>query len=287
MKALSGFYYVESDGALVTCKARGLFRKQGITPVVGDLVRLSMENGEGTVQELLPRKNAFIRPAIANIDVLVVLASCAVPVTEPFLIDRVFAIAAMQNVPVILCVNKDDEVSAEPLARIYEHAGFQVIRTSAKTHEGVAALRAAIDGRFSAFTGNSGVGKSSLLNCMSPQLALPVSEVSEKLGRGRHTTRHIELYRLGESTFVADTPGFSSFDTERMELVHKEQLQYAFQDFAPFLGGCQFHDCAHRKEPGCCVRAALSRGELEPTRYESYTRLYEMAMQIKDWEHKQ
>ena len=173
---------------------------------------------------------------------------------------------------------------AEPLSRIYAHAGFPVIRTSARTGEGIDALRAAIDGKFSAFTGNSGVGKSSLLNCLSPQLALPVGEVSEKLGRGRHTTRHIELYRLGTDTFVADTPGFSSFDTERMDLVLKEQLQYAFQDFAPYLGRCQFHDCAHLKEPGCAVREALARGDIEPTRYDSYVRLYEMAKQIKTWE---
>lgn len=284
MKALSGFYYVQTADALIECKARGRFRKDGVTPMVGDLARITMENGKGMLEALLPRKNFFIRPAIANIDVLVVMASCAIPVTEPFLIDRVLAIAGRQNVPVVVCVNKDDAAPAEPLLRIYEHAGFRVIRTSAQTGEGVQTLREAIDGKFSAFTGNSGVGKSSLLNCLSPQLALPVGEVSEKLGRGRHTTRHIELYRLGADTFVADTPGFSSFDTERMDLVRKEQLQYAFQDFVPYLGQCQFHDCAHLKEPGCAVRQALSRGELEPTRYDSYVRLYEMAKQIKTWE---
>ena len=283
MKALSGFYYVQTPDALIECKARGRFRKQGVTPVVGDLARVSMENGKGMLEEILPRKNCFIRPAIANIDVLVVLASCAIPVTEPFLIYRVLAIAGKQNVPAVLCVNKDDAAPAGPLVRIYEHAGYRVIRTSAQTGEGVEELRMAIGGKFSAFTGNSGVGKSSILNCMSPQLALPVGEVSEKLGRGRHTTRHIELYRLDADTFVADTPGFSSFDTERMDLVLKEQLQYAFQDFAPYLGRCQFHDCAHLKEPGCAVREALTRGELEPTRYDSYVRLYEMAKQIKTW----
>ena len=161
---------------------------------------------------------------------------------------------------------------AEKLAHIYRHAGYPVFVTSAETGEGIDALREAISGKLAVFTGNSGVGKSSILNALCPELKLPVGEVSEKLGRGRHTTRHIELYCLGNGTFVADTPGFSSFDTERMDLVLKDQLQYAFSDFAPYLGKCQFQDCAHLKEPGCAVRAALERGEIEPTRYESYKR---------------
>ena len=284
MKALSGFYYVQTPDALIECKARGRFRKQGVTPMVGDLARVSMENGKGMLEEILPRKNCFIRPAIANIDVLVVLASCAIPVTEPFLIDRVLAIAGKQNVPAVLCVNKDDAAPAGPLARIYEHAGYRVIRTSARTGEGVEALRMAIGGSFSAFTGNSGVGKSSILNCMSPQLALPVGEVSEKLGRGRHTTRHVELFCLGEDTYVMDTPGFSSFDTDQMDVILKENLQYAFPDFAPYIGRCQFADCSHRAEPGCSVRQAVEAGQIPPTRYDSYLRLYEKSAQIKQWE---
>ena len=181
-------------------------------------------------------------------------------------------------------MNKNDLEPGEGLAGIYRRAGLRVVVTSAETGEGVDELRAAISGKLSAFTGNSGVGKSSILNALCPELKLAVGEVSEKLGRGRHTTRHIELYSLGNGTFVADTPGFSSFDTERMDLVLKDQLQYAFSDFAPYLGKCQFQDCAHLKEPGCAVRAALERGEIEPTRYESYKRLYEMAKEIKPWE---
>lgn len=284
MKSLSGFYYVKTADALVECKARGRFRKEGVTPMVGDLAKITTQGEKGVLEEILPRRNFFIRPAIANIDVLVVLASCAIPMTEPFLIDRVLAIAGKQNVPALVCVNKDDVQPAAPLADIYRHAGFDVIVTSAESGEGVERLRAAIDGKFSAFTGNSGVGKSSLLNCLSPQLALPVGEVSQKLGRGRHTTRHIELYDLGGGTFVADTPGFSSFDTERMDLVRKEALQYAFQDFAPYLGQCQFCDCAHLAEPGCAVTRAVCEGKIEKTRYDSYVRLYEMAKQIKAWQ---
>ena len=284
IKALSGFYYVQTEDGVIECRARGKFRKEGISPLVGDFVTISRSGKSGTVEEILPRKNSFIRPAVSNVDILVVLASCAIPQTEPFLIDRVLAIAGQQGVEPLICVNKNDLAPGEGLAGIYRRAGFRVIVTSAETGEGIDELQSAISGKLSAFTGNSGVGKSSILNKLCPELHLAVGEVSEKLGRGRHTTRHIELYSLGNDTFVADTPGFSSFDTERMDLVLKEQLQYAFSDFAPFLGKCQFQDCAHLKEPGCAVRAALERGEIEPTRYESYKKLYEMAKEIKPWE---
>lgn len=173
-------------------------------------VRITRQGDKGVLEELLPRKNAFIRPAVANIDQLVVLASCATPVTEPFLIDRVLAIAQMQGVPALVVVNKDDLASAQPLAEIYRKASVPVLVTSAETGEGIEALREALNGKLSCLTGNSGVGKSSLLNRACPQLQLPVGEVSEKLGRGRHTTRHIELYSFGGGTFVADTPGFSA-----------------------------------------------------------------------------
>lgn len=284
IKALSGFYYVQAEDGVVECRARGRFRRQDQSPLVGDFVRITRQGDKGVLEALLPRKNAFIRPAVANIDQLVVLASCAIPVTEPFLIDRVLAIAQLQNVPALVIVNKDDLAPAQPLAEIYRRAGVPVLVTSAETGEGIEALREALAGKLSCLTGNSGVGKSSLLNRACPQLQLPVGEVSEKLGRGRHTTRHIELYSLGSNTFVADTPGFSAFDTERMELVHKEQLQYAFPEFAPYLGHCQFPDCAHRKEPGCAVRKALAEGKIGQTRYSSYERLYELASQLKEWE---
>ena len=284
IKALSGFYYVQTEDGVVECRARGRFRRQDQSPLVGDFVRITRQGDKGVLEALLPRKNAFIRPAVANIDQLVVLASCAIPVTEPFLIDRVLAIAQLQNVPALVVVNKDDLAPAQPLAEIYRRAGVPVLVTSAETGEGIEALREALAGKLSCLTGNSGVGKSSLLNRACPQLQLPVGEVSEKLGRGRHTTRHIELYSMGSNTFVADTPGFSAFDTERMELVHKEQLQYAFPEFAPYLGHCQFPDCAHRKEPGCAVRTALAEGKIGQTRYSSYERLYELASQLKEWE---
>ena len=284
VRSLSGFYDVLTPRGLVTCRARGILRKEGNSPLTGDLVRISVENGRGMVETILPRKNHFIRPAVANIDALVVFAANVNPVTEPFLIDRVAAIAGDQNVPVYLCVNKCDLDPARELVRVYEHAGFPVIRTSAETGEGVEELRTLLAGKLTAFTGNSGVGKSSILNRLAPELKLETGEVSEKLGRGRHTTRHVELYRLGENTYVADTPGFSSFATDQMELILKENLQYAFPDFGSFIGKCRFDDCSHRKEPDCAVRAAVENGEIEKSRYDSYLKLYEKVSQIKLWE---
>lgn len=284
IRSISGFYEVQTGNGTVTCRARGNLRRGSEIPLTGDLVTISIERGKGMIEKIQPRRNSFVRPAVANIDALVVFAANANPITEPFLIDRVAAIAGDQEVPVYLVVNKCDLDPAHDLIRIYTHAGFPVIAASAETGEGIEELRKLIHGKLVAFTGNSGVGKSSILNRLCPELQLPTGEVSEKLGRGRHTTRHVELYDLGEGTLVADTPGFSSFDTDQMEVMLKENLQYAFPDFGPHIGKCQFHDCSHRKEPGCAVTAALAAGEIEPTRYDSYLRLYEKAAQIKLWE---
>ena len=284
IRSISGFYDVQTDKKVISCRARGILRKNGETPLTGDLVEITVEKGKGMVEKILPRRNSFVRPAVANIDALVVFAANVNPVTEPFLIDRVAAIAGDQEVPVYLCVNKCDLDPAMDLVRIYTKAGFPVICTSAETGEGVEELAALLKGKLTAFTGNSGVGKSSILNRLCPELALPTGEVSEKLGRGRHTTRHVELYSLGDDTYVADTPGFSSFDTDQMDVILKENLQYAFPDFGPYVGQCQFHDCSHRREPGCAVTAALAAGEIGETRYDSYLKLYEKAAQIKLWE---
>lgn len=284
LRSLSGTYDVQTRQGVISCRGRGILRKEGVSPLTGDMVEITAERGKGMVERVLPRRNSFIRPAVANIDLLVVFAANVNPVTKPFLIDRVAAIAGEQEVPVCLCVNKCDLDPALDLVHIYREAGFRVITASAETGEGVEQLRQLIRGKLTAFTGNSGVGKSSMLNRLCPELALPVGEVSEKLGRGRHTTRHVQLYRIDEDTFVADTPGFSSFDTDQMDVILKENLQFAFPDFAPYIGKCQFHDCSHRKEPGCAVTAALAEGKLQPTRYDSYLRLYEKASQIKEWE---
>ena len=284
IRSISGFYDVQIPGKVISCRARGILRKEGNSPLTGDMVEITVEKGKGMVEKILPRRNSFVRPAVANVDALVVFAANVNPITEPFLIDRVAAIAGDQEVPVYLCVNKCDLDPAHDLVRIYEHAGFPVICTSAETGEGVEQLRQLLTGKLTAFTGNSGVGKSSILNRLCPELELPTGEVSEKLGRGRHTTRHVELYSLGEETYVADTPGFSSFDTDQMDVILKENLQYAFPDFGRYLSDCQFRDCSHRKEPGCAVRAALEAGHIEKSRYDSYLKLYEKASQINVWE---
>ena len=284
LRSLSGFYDVQTTAGIISCRGRGHLRRGAQIPLTGDIVEISVEKGKGMVEKILPRKNSFVRPAVANVDALVVFAANVNPVTEPFLIDRVAAIAGDQEVPVVLCINKCDLDPAVDLVRIYQNAGFTVIQTSAETGEGVDQLRQLLQGKLAAFTGNSGVGKSSILNQLCPELHLPVGEVSEKLGRGRHTTRHVELYQLTEDTYVADTPGFSSFDTDQMEVILKENLQYAFPDFGRFIGTCRFDDCSHRKEPGCAVREAVEAGEIGKSRYDSYLRLYESYSQVNLWE---
>ena len=284
LRSLSGFYDVQTPEGLVTCRGRGSLRKNHQIPLTGDMVEITVEKGKGMVEKILPRRNCFVRPAVANVDALVVFAANVNPVTEPFLIDRVAAIAGDQGVEVILCINKCDLDPALDLTRIYRNAGFTVISASAETGQGVDQLRKLLQGKLTAFTGNTGVGKSSMLNQLCPGLGLATGEVSEKLGRGRHTTRHVELYQLDAETYVADTPGFSSFDTDQMDVILKENLQYAFPDFGAYVGACQFHDCSHRQEPGCAVRAALVEGKIESSRYDSYLKLYEKASQIKLWE---
>lgn len=285
MKALSGFYYVDDGQTLTACRGRGKLRHEKVTPLVGDRVRFTpLSDGSGALDEILPRKNEFYRPAVANIDQLVVIASEATPATDPFLIDRVVSIAEGRNCESIICINKCDLASGDTLANIYRSAGFKTLRLSAETGEGIPELKALIAGKVSAFTGNSGVGKSSILNALDPQVSLATGDVSQKLGRGRHTTRHVELFRLSCGAVVADTPGFSSFDVDRMELMRKEELQYSFREFAPYVDQCQFQDCAHVKEKGCAVLEALRQEKIQPTRHQSYVRLYEQAKAIPDWE---
>ena len=286
IRSISGFYDVQTPQGVVTCRGRGSLRKNQESPLTGDMVEISVEGGKGMVEKILPRRNRFVRPAVANVDALVVFAANVNPVTEPFLIDRVAAIAGDKEVAVYILINKCDLDPAVDLAKIYKNAGFPVITASAETGEGVEELRALLKGKLTAFTGNTGVGKSSMLNRLCPGLDLATGEVSEKLGRGRHTTRHVELFSLGEDTYVADTPGFASFDTEQMDVILKDNLQYAFGDFAPYLGQCQFHDCSHRAEPGCAVRQAVDAGDIEKTRYDSYLRLYEKSSLIMQWEMK-
>lgn len=287
IKALSGFYYVETPSGVLTCRARGRMRYEKLTPLVGDRVAVTpTAAGEGALCEILPRKNSFTRPPVANIDEMVILAANVIPVTEPYLIDRMAAIAAHAGAGTLVVLNKCDLDPADELYGIYTRAGMDVLRVSALTGEGIGALRERLRGRFCVFTGNSGVGKSSVLNALDPAFSIPTGEVSQKLGRGRHTTRHVEIFRTADGALIADTPGFSAFDVERMELLSPEDLQYAFPDFAPYLDQCRFTGCSHTKEAGCAVLEALRAGKLEPTRHKSYVRLYEQLKTVNEWERK-
>lgn len=284
IKALSGFYYVKTESETVECRARGRFRLDGSSPLVGDKVEISLDaNGKGRVDKLLPRKNFFIRPAVANIDVLIAVASEVNPVTDPFLIDRVTAFAEHVGCEVIVCINKADAGVQGRLRDIYATTGYLVIETSAVTGEGIDRLRESIAGKVCAFSGNSGVGKSSILNALEPGLGLQTGDVSEKLGRGRHTTRHVEIFPAG-GAYVADTPGFASFDMEQLPPIPKEELQHCFPEFEPYIGKCRFDDCAHLKEPGCAVREALAEGKIHPSRHESYALLYDISAKYREWE---
>ena len=284
-KALSGFYYVGcEDGSTLTCRARGKFRKEGITPLVGDWVEVrETEPGCGMVWEIEKRRNAFVRPAVANIDQMVIVASAAVPVTDPFLIDRVTAIAALKNCDVVICVNKCDLDPGDALAEIYRQAGFPVVQASAETGAGIPELCGMLAGKLSAFTGNSGVGKSSLLNAVEPGFSLQVAQVSEKLGRGRHTTRHVELYRLSCGGYVIDTPGFSSFEEGELGLELKERLPETFVEFRPYLEQCRFVGCGHTREKGCAVLTAVKEGKIPKSRHQSYLRLCDELKDLRSW----
>ncbi|MGM9613121.1 MAG: ribosome small subunit-dependent GTPase A [Butyricicoccus sp.] len=284
LKGIGGFDYVDTADGVIECKARGKFRKTVGKPIVGDRVTVGMQpDGTGYLMEIAPRRNQLIRPALANIDLLVAVASAAPPVTDPFLIDKVIAIAENKGIEPMVVVNKTDLDSGDGLIASYELAGIRVIAVSAETGEGVDKLRAAIAGKTAAFAGNSGVGKSSLLNRLLPGFGAEVGAISDRIGRGRHTTRHIELVPLDDG-YLADTPGFSSFDTEQMDLVLREDLQYAFREFAPYIGQCRFTGCAHVKEKGCAVLEAVEAGKIARSRHESYVKLYESVKDLKQWE---
>ena len=286
-KALSGFYYVNTGSEVLQCRARGKFRKEGMSPLVGDWVEVrELGNGEGFVEAVEERKNVFSRPSAANIDQLVIIASAAIPVTDPYLVDRISAIAALKGCQVLVVLNKCDLDRAEELYGIYCDSAIPVLRVSAETGEGMTELRAAIAGKLNAFTGNSGVGKSSILNSLEPGFSLPVGEVSKALGRGRHTTRHVEMFALGGDTYVIDTPGFSSFDTEELNLELKQHLPETFPEFSPFVEECRFVGCRHMKEKGCAVLQAVKEGKIPRSRHASYVRLAEELKDVHEWDKK-
>jgi len=290
VKSTGGFYYVDipsSDGPRrIECRGRGVFRNRGVTPLVGDMavVELSGQEGTGSVVEILPRKNSLVRPPLSNLDRMVLVLSVTDPEPNILVADTYLAILAHRGIDAIVTITKADLAPAQELVGIYQKAGFPVYLVS--DDEGVRELCSALSQGISAFCGNSGVGKSTLLNRLHPQLGLPTGHTSKKLGRGRHTTRHVELLYLPGGGLVADTPGFSSLEMLRMGHIPKEELAGCFAEFAPFLGGCRFADCAHTVEAGCAVLDAVAAGEIGKGRHKSYRALYAQAKEVREWEHR-
>ncbi len=282
-KGIGGFYYVQTEGQIIECKLKGIFRKQKITPVAGDCVRLETENGGNIIAEIYPRKNVFIRPPIANLEVLFLVASTTQPVPSTLVLDKLSAIAVDKGVqPVLLCT-KSDLASAAFLQEAYAKSTLPFIRIDYETGEGLEEVKAMIQGKLAAFCGNSGVGKSTLLNTLVPELAQKTDEISQKLKRGRHTTREVTIFEAFGGR-IADTPGFATMDTEKAAYIPKENLALVFPDFAPYRDECQFRGCAHLKEKGCAVTAALAAGKISRTRYESYAAMYDEVKNVKEWE---
>ena len=285
LKGIGGFYYVDTQSGLIECHARGLFRKNCDSPLVGDRVKIEiLSDGTGVVKEILPRKNFLVRPPIANIDKIFIVSSYSTPAPNTLVIDTMTAIAEDKGIEPVIVFNKCDMGCFDEIAETYRKCGYSVYIVSANDNIGIDLLKNELSNSVSVFAGNTGVGKSSLLNTLFGDLELKTGEVSEKLGRGRHTTRHVELYSIGENSFVADTPGFSSLDLEDSDLIFKENLQFAFREFEYLIGNCKFTSCTHTGEKGCAVLDALENGNISKSRYDSYKLLYSELSKKKDWE---
>ena len=284
IKGIGGFYYVEVAGDIYECKARGVFRKNKISPLPGDRVKLTVNNGaENTVDDILPRRNVLVRPPIANIDRLFVVTSVCEPKPNTLVIDKLIAIAEKNNIEPILVITKNDLGDSAELENIYRTAGFETVVTSAETGEGAEKIKELIEGHISAFAGNTGVGKSSLLNSIDSSLSLQTGEISDKLGRGRHTTRHIELFKICGG-YIADTPGFSSLDFQNADKILKDELPFCFREFEEYLGTCKFSTCSHTSDKGCKIIEAVSEGKIHHSRHENYVAMYNEVKDIKEWE---
>lgn len=284
MKSIGGFYYVRCDDKEYECKARGSFRKSGNSPCVGDKVIIAVpEEGFSAIEEILSRKNKLKRPALANIDTLVIVCSTVDPAPNFAVIDKMTAAAVNNNMTPVIVVSKNDLQNGDEVAKIYRNSDIAVFQCSPDNTEEAKKLRDFLKGKVTAFTGNSGVGKSTLLNMLFPDLELQTGQISQKLGRGRHTTRVVELFEL-DGCFVADTPGFSTVDLQRYEMIDKTQLQYCFPEFEKYLGECQFTSCSHTCEKGCRILQALNDGEIEQSRHRSYVAMYNEVKDIKSWQ---
>lgn len=284
IKGIGGFYYVEAAGEIFECKARGVFRKSGIKPLAGDRVTISVnDKAENTIDIIHERKSLLQRPPVANVDKLFIVSSVCEPKPVLLIIDRLTALATVKGIEPIVVFTKNDLESADEYIEIYRKAGIKAYSVSCLSGDGVDEIKAELENHISAFCGNSGVGKSSLLNVIDPELALKTGEISDKLGRGRHTTRHSELFKV-EGGYVADTPGFSSFEAEETELILKDDLPYAFSEFEEYIGQCKFSTCLHTVDKGCRIIQAVEDGDIPKSRHESYCSMMEQAKNIKEWE---
>lgn len=291
MQSIGGFYYVKEEisDRIYECRGRGILRAKGITPTVGDRCKIAVPNdlsgtNLSTVNEILSRKNILVRPAVANLDKLFVVISSCKPRPNLLVTDRLIAAAEYDDIEPVLVLTKLDLGDISEIESIYKSSGFKVLVADYDNPDGLPAVRDEMRGCLSAFAGNSGVGKSTLLNALCPQLSQETSETSEKLGRGRHTTRSVQLFCIDTDTYIADTPGFSSFDGELGVRIPADKLELCYREFGSCLGMCKFVSCAHIKDKGCAVLEALERGEIQRSRHESYAVMHEESRQKKEWE---
>ncbi|MCR4888181.1 MAG: ribosome small subunit-dependent GTPase A [Ruminococcus sp.] len=280
IKCLGGLYTVESPDGIFECKARGVFRNKGISPAVGDKVTIK----GGVITEVADRKNYLIRPPLANLDQIIFIVSTVSPAPNHLILDKFIAIAEYKGIEPVVIITKTDLADGRSVRDVYDKIGIKTLEVDYSSPASVEDVRELLTGKVSAFTGNSGAGKSTLLNAVDPELNIPTGEISKKLGRGRHTTRHAELYKLKEGGYIADTPGFSTFETNRYDIIRKEELAGCFREFAEFTDNCRFRDCSHTCEKGCAVIEAVKQGLIPEIRHESYCAMYEEAKQLKEWE---
>ena len=285
MKGIAGFYYVNVAGSgLYECKAKGIFRKEKIKPLVGDEVEMEVldeTEKSGNIERILPRRNELIRPAVANIDQALVIFAVADPKPHFNLLDRFLVMMERKEIPAVLCFNKMDIAKpeeAEELEDIYCTCGYPLIMTSALTMENIESIRDLLRGKTTAVAGPSGVGKSSLINLLQPEARMETGSISRKIERGRHTTRHSEIIALGDETYIMDTPGFTSLNISEIQ---KEELGIYYPEFAQYEPSCRFRGCAHINEPDCGVKEAAARGQISAVRYENYKILYQELKDIK------
>ncbi len=285
IKITGGFYYVEADSRVYECKARGVFRKKGCTPLVGDYVTIEVPQGDGycSISSVSERKNSLVRPALANLDTLVIVSSVVEPTINTYIIDKMICAAVNKRIEPVVVFSKTDLQPCDDYLNIYRKAGITAIEYSSVTNKGVDEIKEVLKDKVSAFSGNTGVGKSTLLNALFPELKLKTGEISDKLGRGRHTTRTVELFKCFGG-YVADTPGFSTVDLDRYEIIRKDELQYCFTEFSDYIGECKFTSCAHLCEKGCAVIEAVENGVIPQSRHESYVRMYNEVKDIKEWQ---